>query len=196
MIKKFLLAIMLLTAASASAQLIVGIRDNRHAYVEYLLNHRFSFKVEQSMYAEKIGYQTLRVYGGYSSQWQNLMYDAEVYFGSAYNGSYCNVGAIIKARYTFAQRVFIDGILNPHYDSGLDYTTCFYAGAGVSITQSIDILGGYTTIPEYRMSEKRAQIGFRFHVPHLWVSPRLSIATEGADKSKTLRALFCFGYTF
>ena len=87
--------------------------------------------------------------------------------------------------------------MNPHYDSGYGYKTCYNAGLGVVITSDINIFGRYTTIPEYRMSEKRAHIGLDFHVKNLNVIPVLSIGTTATESgSKNLRVLMSFNYRF
>lgn len=188
--------IMSLLCVTCFSQISVGIRDNRHVYGQYVLKKKYSFKLEQSVYAEKLGYQTLRGYIGYRSNYRGLVYSAEAYLGSTYNGSYYTTGGFARGRYAFVDRLFVDVALNPHYDSTIGYETCFAVGAGFVITRDIDIVAGYTTVPEYRLSEKRVQGGFDFHVAGLTVSPRLSIGTSGVNKAKTLRALMSFSYEF
>lgn len=193
----FSLLIMMLCLYSSYAQFSVGMRDNRYAFGQYLLNSHYSFKIEQSIFSEKIGFQTLRAYAGYQSELHDVLdYMAEAYFGSAYNRSYNVTGAIISAKYAFVKRLGIKASLNPHYDSTLGYSTCFLAGAFVGLSKDIDITAAYTTIPEYRVSERRVQLGFDFHVSHLIVSPRLSIAAGGNQKAKNLRSLISFSYQF
>lgn len=190
----------LITAAAcalcACARFEAGVRDNRHVYASYTLRSHYVFKIEQSVYAEKFGYQYIRAYAGYKGAAASLSYSGQAYFGTAYNGSYRSFGALAGARYGFLKRLSVDARINPHYDSGYGYKTCFSAGAGVGITKAIDFVAAYTTIPEYRMSEKRVQAGFDVRVGGLCVSPRLSIAAEGASKAKTLRALMSFSYVF
>ena len=189
-------SMLMLCLINVPAQISVGMRDNRHVYGSYLLKGHYRFCVEQSLYAEKIGYQTLRGYIGYSDNLLDIDYSGDVYAGSAYNGDYYNIGALLGARYKAAGRIIINARINPHYDSALGYKTCWEAGAGVVITDNINVIASYTTIPEYRMSEKRVRAGFEFSVKQLSVSPCLSVATSGAGKSKTLRALMSFSYKF
>lgn len=85
-------------------------------------------------------------------------------------------------------------VMSPDRANG--YNTCYEAVAGVSIVKAINLLAGYSTIPEYRQSEKRALVGFDFHVGHLNVSPVLSLATTGASKANRLRLLMNFNYQF
>lgn len=189
--------IMMLCLSASYAQFSVGMRDNRYAFGQYLLDCHYSFKIEQSIFSEKIGFQTLRAYAGYQSSVHDVLdYMAEAYFGSAYNRSYNTVGAIISAKYAFIKRLGIKASLNPHYDSTLGYSTCFLAGAFVGLSKDIDITAAYTTIPEYRMSERRVQLGFDFHVSRLTVSPHVSIATGGKQKVKNIRSLISFSYQF
>lgn len=182
--------------ASSHAQISVGVRDNRHIFCEYLLKNNYLFKLEESVYAESFGFQTLRADVAYTSTVSNLQYSGGLYFGSAYNGSYFITGANINLRLTLFKRLLLMGGLNPHYDSQVKYKTCYAAGAGVRITKNIDFSVAYTTIPEYRMSENRVKGGFRFSVSKLEVEPQLSISVKGNDRFKTLRALMSFKYTF
>lgn len=195
-IKVILLALTALMSLSAYGQFGVGIRDNRFVYGDFTFCKNYEVKLEQSVFSEKIGFQYLRAYIGYKNSYKALSYKADAYFGSTYNRSYYSAGANLSARYTLFNRVIVDARLNPHYDSGAGYNTCFYAGAGVIITRHIDLLAGYSTIPEYRLSEKRIRAGFDFHVSNLSVSPMLSIDVDGASKGKTLRALVSFRYQF
>lgn len=188
--------VFLSSALAAFCQFGVGVRDSRFIYGDFTFRRHWTVKLEESVFPEKIGLQYLRAYAGYKGDWKSLDYDAQAYFGACYNGNYHSYGLLASARYTLFDRVMIDGKINPHYDSGYGYKTCFYAGAGVKITKNIDVLAGYTTIPEYRMSEKRVHAGFDFHVNRLSVQPMLSIETSGDRNAKTLRTLVGFRYQF
>lgn len=194
--KTLLLTLFLLIAPSAYARFGVGMRDNRFVYGDFTFKNHYEVKLEQSVFSEKLGYQHLRGYLGYKGDSRNFDYSARAYFGSTYNGSYHDYGVLAELKYTFIDRIMIEGKLNPHYDSGCDYETCFYAGAGVVITKNIDVHAGYTTIPEYRMSEKRLYAGFDFHVGSLSATPAVSIAVSDAEKGKTTRVLMGFRYQF
>lgn len=182
--------------AWADNTISVGVRQNRHVFGEFLLKDHYLFRLEQSVYSQKIGFQTLRADVAYTGAVGGLRYTCGLYFGGAYNRSYGLTGAKIGLDYTAFRRLIVMGELNPHYDSGLKYKTCFSAGLGVLITKAIDIKAAYTTIPEYRMSEKRVRAGFDFHVAHLAVVPEVSMSVSGNDKYKTLRALMSFKYSF
>lgn len=199
-LKASIIALLSLAATSASAQFGAGMRDNRFIYGDFTFLNHYEVKLEHSIFAEKLGYQYLRAYAGYKGDVGHrsfkLEYKAQAYFGAAYNRSYYSGGALIQARCTLFRRLIIDGRLNPHYDSGNRYETCFYAGAGAVITRHIDILAGYTTIPEYRISERRVHLGFDVHVGQLSVNPALSVAADGASRAKTLRVLAAFRYQF
>lgn len=191
------LLIMAICFTASYAQFSVGIRDNRYAFVQYLLDSHYTFKIEQSIFSEKIGFQTLRAYAGYQSSIHDAIdYMVEAYFGATYNRSYSTAGGIISAKYVFINRLGIKASLNPHYDSTLGYSTCFLAGAFVGLSKEIDLIAAYTTIPEFRMSEKRILMGFDFHVSRLTVSPHVSIAAGSNHKAKNLRVLVSFSYCF
>lgn len=193
-LRSIILALMCMVSVSAFCQFGVGIRDNRFIYGDFTFCKNYEVKLEHSVFSEKIGYQYLRAYAGYKGSWKTLDYKALAYFGAVYNGSYHSGGGMAQLRYRLIDRIVIDAVLNPHYDSGYGYKTCFSAGGGVIITRNIDILAAYTTIPEYRMSEKRVHVGFDFHVKGLSVTPALSVAADG--DSKTIRALMGFRYQF
>lgn len=191
-----LTAILLLTAFQASAQFGVGMRDTRFIFGDFTFLRHYEVKLEHSIFSENIAFQYLRGYASYKGDWKDLEYKGSLYFGSAYNRDYYSGGALLAARYTFFRRLIVDGKFNPHYDSGYGYKTCFYGGLGAVITKNIDVLAGYTNIPEYRKAENRIHFGFDFHVGRLSVSPALSIATQGPTNVKTMRVLAAFRYQF
>ena len=55
------------------------------------------------------------------------------------------------------------------------------------------LIGQYTTVPEYRMSEKRIRAGFIFKDNNLSVSPIMSIPAKKDFKS--MRVLVSMDYT-
>lgn len=72
-------------------------------------------------------------------------------------------------------------------DSKIDFVESLagrFSGVGVGIKKNIDVHAGYTTIPEYRMSEKRLHAGFDFHVGSLSEAPAASIAVSDAEKAR------------
>lgn len=180
----------------ARGQFDVGLRDSRFIYGQYTLGNHYFGRLEQSVFSEAIANQYLRGYVGYVARPDKWELKASGYFGSTYNRSYHSEGALLIARFSPWKRLWIKGVLNPHHDSGIGYNTCYEAVAGVSIVKAIDLLAGYSTIPEYRQSEKRAHVGFDFHVGHLNVSPVLSLATTGGSKANRLRLLVNFNYQF
>lgn len=174
----------------------VGIENTRLVYGKYIYNSHLTAKLDVSVYSEKIGFQYARATVGYQTRLKFLEIFGEGFFGSAFNGSYVNAGARIGANATLAQRLLLDAQVVPWYDSGWGYNTCFLARIGCKITKHIDIRMGYTTIPEYRMSEKRVIGGFDFHVNHLYVSPYLSVGTDSKTGGNNIRVVFGFGYLF
>lgn len=193
---KLTILIIGLTSLCSYAQFGIGMRNTQYVYGDFTFKKHYEVSLEHSIFAEKPGFQYLRGYIGFKTSWRELQYKGQAYFGSTYNRSYYSTGVLAQARYTLFRHLIIDGKINPHYDSGLGYETCFYAGLGAVITPNIDILAGYNTIPEYRLSEHRAHLGLDFHVKHLSVAPTLSVATKGASRAKTLRVLVAFRYGF
>lgn len=189
-------AVFALCSLAAFAQFGVGVCDNRFIYGDFTFLKHWEVSLEQSVFSEKPAYQYLRAYAGYKGEWKNIAYKGQAYFGAAYNGSYNSYGAKIGVNYRVVPRFYVKAILNPHHDSGYGYETCFLAGCGVVLTDNIDVIAAYTTIPEYRMSEKRLRGGFDFHVGKLSVIPEASIAVSGSSRAKTLRTVIGFRYDF
>lgn len=185
-----------LSTVSAFSQISVGVKNNRYVYGEYLLKNHYEAGIEVSVFSEKLGFQYARGRVGYTNSFGNFSADGKAYYGSAFNRSFYDAGASAHAKFTVKERVFVGATLNPHYDSGYGYTTCYEAGLGVNITPEIDIFANYTTIPEYRMSEKRIHLGLDFKVDNLRVSPILSAGTSASDGGKNVRVLVNFNYKF
>lgn len=180
----------------AAAQISVGIRNNRFLNVAYLYETHYSVKLEQSVFAESFGLQYMRGYIAYQTTLGDLFIKGSAYFGSTFNRLYYSTGSSVDVRYRPHRLFIIDGILNPHYDSGDGYTTCYYGGFGCGISSNIDFLIGYTNIPEYRMPENRFNFGFDFHVKNLKVIPKLSLNIARNSGPKSLRPIIDFEYTF
>lgn len=187
---------MALASFMTFAQISVGSRSNRFIYVTFMYKDHYNVRLEQSLFSEKFGLQYIRGYVGYNTSVGVLGFKGTAYFGSTFNRFYYSTGASAEVRIRPHRLLIIDGKFNPHYDSGFRYATCYYGGAGVCITKQIDILVGYTNIPEYRMPEKRLNMGFDIHVKNLTVRPRLSLNLSSNSGPKSLRPFIDFEYTF
>ena len=85
--------------------------------------------------------------------------------------------------------------MNPHYDSGYSYTTCYHGGVWFNAYKALSIVASVSNIPEYRDAEDRAYLGLSFEVGPLWVCPRLSVPIEDAS-IKSVRVLTSVKYEF
>jgi len=186
--------ILLYSVKSGFAQISLGVRDNKYVLVGYTLKEHYLFQLDQSNYSSKVGAQYIRGSLGYRYEINALKYVGHVYFGSAYDRTYHNAGALAFIDYNPFKLVSLYGAVNPHYDSYYKFNICYRIGLVGHIYKDIDLLAYYTTIPEYRQSEKRIRVGANFHVNNLWVEPTISIPTENPIKS--VRFLVSFGYTF
>ena len=194
---KYLITLLTLSFSIVDfAQISVGFSDNRFAYGAYTYKNHYVAALEQSIFSEKLGYQYLRGYVGYKGNSKLFNYSAFGYFGSTYNRSYWSSGLSANLQCLIKNRVILEGKLNPHYDSGDGYTTCWYAGGGVCITRNIDIFAGYGNIPEYRLPDYRLKAGFKFHVGALSVSPKLSMKISSGHRERSIRPLVDFNYNF
>lgn len=183
-------------AASSTNKFSVGIENNRLIFGQYTYKDHFTAKLNVSAYSEKLPFQYVRATIGYKTNLNLLLLEGKYFFGSAFNGSYYNTGVLLNARAKFVKRLLVEASIAPWFDSGYKYNTCWEAQIGCVITKHIDIKIGYTTIPEYRMSENRIIGGFDFHVKHISVSPYLSVGTKSKDGGKNIRVLLGFEYNF
>lgn len=194
--RRILIIAIIATAFQASAQLSVGIRNNRFLNVAYLYKEHYSARLEQSVFSESLGLQYMRGYAGYQTEVGIFRIKGTAYFGATFNRMYYSTGALAEVRCVPYGRMIIDAKLNPHYDSGYGYTTCYYGGIGAVLSDNIDIIAGFTNIPEYRMPERRLNVGFDFHVKNLRVAPKLSLNVSRNSGPKSLRPIIDFEYTF
>ncbi|MBQ2838900.1 MAG: hypothetical protein IJE73_04580 [Muribaculaceae bacterium] len=194
--KKILLfTLLVLVGVSCYAQWSIGLRDNNYVNVAYELNKKWEFKLEHSVFAEKIPYQYIRVNAGYKQQVSKFEFLGFVYGGTIYNGDFYNVGAKIGAEYSPINRLKIKAAINPHYDSGYDYSTCYQGGVWFNAYKALSIVASVSNIPEYRKAEDRVYLGLSFDVGPLWVSPRVSIPIEDSSV-KSMRLLTSVKYEF
>lgn len=187
-------AVMIVVAAKA--QFMAGIRESHYVYGQYNPVNDIGIKVEHSLYSEKMGFQRIglavnydKVLGCGFSLWTQLA------GATTWNRNYQVASLNVTARYQY-MALGINAAVEPTYDSGLHYTTCWKIGASVRITDAIDIRAAYTTIPEYRLSEKRIRAGFGFESGKLSVIPELSISAGDNTRFKNLRVLMSMGYKF
>lgn len=179
-----------------TSQFSVGIEKTRLIYGQYLYKNHLKARLNMSVYSEKFGFQYFRANIGYQTNIKNILLSGDYFFGSAFNGTYFNTGANLNVSAELFKRLLLAAQLSPWYDSGYGYTSCWEAKIGCKIITQIAIKIGYTTVPEYRMSEKRILGGFDFMVSKLYVSPYLSIGTKSNTGGRNIRVLFDFGYNF
>lgn len=197
----FFLIYSIIYSISLSAQLSIGMRENKYINVAYTLNNNYQFKIEHSIYASKFKEQYLRIYIGYkkslNKKWK---ISAIPYFGTTYNSSYFNCGCIINANYNILKWLYLQTNINPHYDSFFRFKICYANNINIYLNKHIDFFCEYTTIPEYRESEKRCRTGLIFHMnipgtrTELSVLPMLSVPIE--NRIRTLRLQTNMNFTF
>ena len=188
-----LLSLCLSLFGAANSQVYLGYRNARHIYAGYNINKSFSAEVEHSLYAEKFGFQRVRLYGNYQSDFNNFGLKVSPYFGTLWNGDYQDFGALVAASYTLGR--FTPMLTaNPNYDSQLKFKFNYSGMLSVRVINELDIFGEFTTIPEYRISEKRLRLGGDFHVGKLSARPTLSLPVE--DGVKSVRVYCDFRFSF
>lgn len=193
--KLIILLVLFSTSFVLSAQIGVGVRDNRYINVSYGFLRDWSVKFEESVYSEKIGFQYFRLYASYSRTFKMVDFKIEPYFGMTYNNSYSNEGISFEATLKPCKWVDVTGGVTPHNDSGFGYSTCYFGGFRFNFSHSVALTGSVTNRPEYRKPESRLRGGLRFNVNNLWVHPEVSAPVEKGE-GKNIRMLVSMGYTF
>ena len=191
-----ILLMMSLACFNLSAQLGLGLRDTRFVNVNYTIGGKYNIELEHSLYNEKFSKQHVRLSFSYKTDISHFTIKCKPYFGTIYSADYCDLGVRLGATYHIG-RVDLGADINPHYDSGYKYTTCWRAGASCRVYKELRLVAEYTTIPEYRESEKRVRAGFRYGTERLWVMPLFSTCIERFDSWKTsgLRVSVSMGVT-
>jgi hypothetical protein len=185
-----------LSCWQVNAQVSVGLRDSQYLYGEYSWNNGTYLKLEESVFSTNPKYQYLRGYIGFDNIYKVLDYSVDAFYGRVYNGAFYSLGLYMKGGIHFNKFVTLRCIINPLYDSGLDYTTCYEFSPYVRLTNDIRAFVGYTTIPDYRMSEKRIKGGLNFASGNLEVTPYISIPIEGNNRMKSVRVRVSMKYRF
>lgn len=191
--KKLFVIIVLLFVHSVSAQVHLCLRDSRYLGVAYHFLDKFDLKLEHSMFPEKLSFQYIRANAEANFSIEYLVISYKLYSGMLYNQNFYDVGADLKMNYTFINRIDLFADVNPHYDSGYEFETNYGVGGSVRVYKGMGLIGQYTTVPEYRMSEKRIRAGFIFKDNNLSVSPIMSIPAKKDFKS--MRVLVSMDYT-
>ena len=192
--RRFLfLSLFLSLFGAANSQVYLGYRNARHVYVGYNFNKLFSAEVEHSLYAEKFGFQRVRLYGNYQRDFNAFGLMVSPYFGTLWNGDYQDFGALVAASYTLG-RFTPAFTANPNYDTQLKFKFNYSALLSVRVIKELDIFGEFTTVPEYRISEKQLRLGGDFHVGKLSARPIVSLPVE--DGVKSVRVYCDFRFTF
>lgn len=194
--KRLLIAVLtafISCAAVAAGRVELGLRDTRFIYATWNINHHFNIGLEHSVYSEKFKLQHIRIAAAYRTSIKDFSIECKPYFGTVYNGDYYDLGAQITAGYRIAGRLTLEATVNPHYDSGYEYKTCWRAGATCRIWRELSAVAQYSTVPEYRQSEKRVRVGLRFDTERLWIMPLLSISVA-SGQSKSPRVAVSMGW--
>lgn len=191
---KYCLALMLVLYSFVNANFGVGLRDNQYGYVSYIFNKTYDVKLEHSLYSEKIAFQYCRLNLSSHFMLASLAINQTLYIGSLYNRDYFNAGYLLGLEYPFFYKFVIIASGNPHYDSELGIVTNYLIGGNLKIYKDIRVTAAYTTVPEYRLSEKRIRAGFILGNDFLTVSPIVSLPAK--VDLKNMRILVSFAYQF
>ncbi len=177
-----------------NAQVAIGLRDSKFAYIQYRINNIY-IKTEHSLYSDKIKRQYIREYIGLNLNLsEKLNIKSSIYGGVMYNKYYADYGVFIRPYYTINTSLKIYAFYNLNYDTYIKRDNRFLGGFDINITKDIAFSFDYSSIPENRMNEKRLHGSILFHINNLYVKPSVSIPLD--DKLHYIRFLTSFEYTF
>ncbi len=192
--KKIFIALMLLCSLSASAQISIGLRENKFGFISYEKNN-WLVKLEHSIYNEPFADQYVRGYAGYKYDVNEQFHlSGNLYGGTVYKNYYQDFGANLEASYDLCNFLSARVDYNPNYDTFYKWEHRYLFELKGNVTDEVAITADYSTIPENRISEKRAHVGVIFHVKNLWVKPALSIPID--ESIHTLKVVTSVQYTF
>lgn len=187
---------LLLCVQNLAAQTIdAGISKSRYIYAAFTFANKIGLSISQSVSSENFKHQQIEAGIRYSGIINKLEYKAGVFAASAWNSSYQRYYAKLSLDYLPLNFMKVTGQIAPLYDTGYKYNTCFSAGLAFKPAKPLWINLKYTTIPDYRKSEKRIHAGINLHSGPLEVSGTVSIPATGDQKFKTWRLLLGFNYT-
>lgn len=194
--KKIIVALLCLVILplSIEAQIRIGVRDNKFVGVSYTYDDTWGAKLEESVFSENLPYQYVRGYLSYGHRWKFAEINLSPYWGTQWNGNFQDYGLLCKVEFMCSPLLTIHGILNPHKDTSLGYTTCYELGGIFKATSNIGLSLSYRNIPEYRVTSKRIRAGIVFSEKRLKVTPLLSVPTN--ETLKNTRFLMNFEWKF
>lgn len=187
-----LLTILIPLKSYSQSYVIMGIRDNSYAQIDYSYRSKYYIKAEQSLFIAKAKNQTLCLYLGYLGKYRNINYNCSIYKGIHYNNYFGTMGGFIDIKTKFWDILDFYLGLRPHYDSAYKYKTCYKIGLGLNFHKEITFVTIYQNYPEYRLCEDRINTGLKFKVNNLVVFPNISIPIH--NKKEDIRLLLSFGY--
>lgn len=156
---------------------------------------------EQSLLNASLKEQSGRLFAGYVLDKEQWNISGTAYYGSEYTGNWQAYGVFVEGLYHIG-RFYVDGIMNPHYDSGLEFKFCYQAEAGVALwqkqqnNQRLELCASYGNVPEYRQATNNMRASFNFTSGNLWVKPMVCIPVNDKNNGqKYLRVICSFGWS-
>jgi len=197
-----LLVSVLGTSVSYSQGIEVGLRDNNFLHANYKSKGGCIAGYEQSLLNVSLKEQSGRLFAGYAFDKEFMGFSGTAYYGTEYTGNWHVYGAFVEGSYRIG-RFYLNAILNPHYDTGLDFNFCYQAEADVTLWKKsekheiIELCISYGNVPEYRLATNNTRVGLKFTSGNLWVKPMVYLPfNDNANGQKHIRVICSFGWSF
>lgn len=181
---------------SFSQTLDIGIAKTRYVYAGTTFKNHFGVFLSESLFSENFKNQQIELTGFYRNTLYKFSYIGGFKTGSSWCGSYQRYAIFAGIAYRPFERWSLETKLRPNYDTGYGYSTDWAVGLKFNAFQPLWLNLDFTTIPDYRKSEKRLHFGALFNVGALSASAIISIPVEGDQKFKTWRILMGLNYCF
>jgi len=170
---------------------LLGLKNNQYGIIGVQYNH-FQVGIKHSIFNENIKNQYVQFNFSYELFHKDLFSSKLTgSIGGVYSNDFYDTGVNLWCK--FHPKLFsLSAELQPHYDSGIEYTTCYGFSGEYKITQEVALSVVYTNIPEFRIPEKRLRLGIFFNSKNLSVQPEMSIPSN--EKIGAFRVLCSFIY--
>lgn len=183
-------------ASGKDGTLLLGVRNSRYVTAGYELpSGHVGLEIEHGVQAVNIRRQQI----GASLFWRVAWLDGRIagnataFCSTTWSGSYSMTGARLRASYTPYWRISAEASFNPYYDTEYRWVTAWSAGLRAAVTRQIGVFCTYTTVPDYRLSERRLHAGVSCAVSNLSATAALSVPLSDGP-AQSLRLLCSFSY--
>lgn len=176
--------------------LLLGVRNSRYVMAGYELPAgHCGLELEHGLQAVNIKRQQVRASLFWHDAWLGgrMAARASAFCSTTWSGTYSMTGVHLSAAYSPLWRVTAELSVNPYYDTEYRWITAWSAGLRGALTRQAALFCTYTTVPDYRLSERRIHAGAAITVGNLSAEAAVSVPLSHTP-AQSLRLLCSFRY--